>query len=59
MHIIISPDQTEQVDLGIRCPHMPEDMFSHGAAHLGYPKLYMYIYESRCVAIYDRIRECY
>ena len=23
-----------QADLGLRCPHMPEDTFSHGAAHI-------------------------
>ena len=28
------PDQTGQADLGIHCPHMPEDMFSHGAVHI-------------------------
>ena len=27
-------DQTAQADLGLRCPHMPEDTFSHAAAHL-------------------------
>ena len=25
-----------QADLGLRCPHMPEDMFSHGAAHISH-----------------------
>ena len=24
-----------QADLGLRCPHMPEDTFSHGIAQLG------------------------
>ena len=30
------PDQTAlaQSDLGLRCPHMPEDMFSQGTAHI-------------------------
>ena len=28
------PDQTVQADLGLCCPHMLEDMFSHGMAHL-------------------------
>ena len=23
-----------QADLGLRCPHMPEDAFSHGEAHI-------------------------
>ena len=23
-----------QADMGLRCPHMPEDMFSHGAVHM-------------------------
>ena len=23
-----------QADLGLHCPHMPEDTFSHGAANL-------------------------
>ena len=27
-------DQTAQADLGLHCPHMPEDTFSHAAAHL-------------------------
>ena len=26
-----------QAELGIRCPHMPEDTFSHGAAHIKRP----------------------
>ena len=24
-----------QADLGLRCPHMPKDMFTHGAIHTG------------------------
>ena len=29
------PDQTDaKADLGLRCPHMPEDKFSHGASKL-------------------------
>ena len=30
----ISDCADAQSDLGLRCPHMPEDMFSHDAAHL-------------------------
>ena len=30
------PDQTEEThaDLDLCCPHLPEDMFLHGTAHL-------------------------
>ena len=35
---IEGPDQNARMrrlaDLGLRCPHMPEDTISHGAAHL-------------------------
>ena len=31
---VSSPDQTTQADLGLHCPHMPEDTFLHGTAHL-------------------------
>ena len=34
-HLRPSSDCTNaQADLGFRCPHMPEDTFSHGAAHI-------------------------
>ena len=28
------PDQPAQADLGLHCPHMLEDTFSQGAAHI-------------------------
>ena len=32
-----------QADQGLRCPHVPEDTFSHGAAHNPKTRLYKYI----------------
>ena len=37
------PNQTVQADQGPRCPHMPKDTFSQGAAHVNIS----YPYESR------------
>ena len=31
-----------EADLGLRCSHMPEDTFSHGAAHFIITKTYLY-----------------
>ena len=31
-----------QADLGLRCPHMPEDKLSHGAAHVQLSALFTY-----------------
>ena len=37
------PDQTAhpRSDLGLRCPHMPEETFSHGVAYI--MSMYFYI----------------
>ena len=38
-----------QADLGFRCPHMPKDTFSHGAAHI-YQGRFQSAYMSRGIA---------
>ena len=40
------PDQTVQADLGLCCPHMPEDMFSHGMAQYDLSVLNIHLYHS-------------
>ena len=44
------PDQTAemQTDLGLRCPHMLEDTFSHGAVHV--EKFYTFTWHDTEVA---------
>ena len=32
--MILLADNNGKADLGLRCPHMPEDTFSHGVTHM-------------------------
>ena len=45
------PNQTAdaQADLGLRCSHMPEDLFSHGADYL--IMVHSYIYAMLCILV--------
>ena len=45
-----------QVDLGLRCPHMPKDTFSHGAAHMSiWGRFDLKAYKGRFKCKNDRI----